>query len=178
VTLDPSDTRFLVDSTAARLARWLRFLGYDAVLDRSESDAALLARARREGRVLLTRKRSLGAVSEACSGAPGGAVSGGAVSGGALLLSSDFVSEQLKQVVREFALTQQPLPRCTVCNSELSLVSRADVDGRVPERVYRSKSEFAYCPRCDKYYWKGTHWEHAGKTASEALSRRQDRRQS
>jgi uncharacterized protein with PIN domain len=73
----------MVDSTVARLARWLRFLGYDAVLDRSDSDSKLVARARREGRVLLTRKRTLGSDSAAAS------------PGGALLLSSDFVPEQL-----------------------------------------------------------------------------------
>jgi hypothetical protein len=158
-------TKFLVDSTAARLSRWLRFLGYDAVLDRSDSSAKLLARARREGRVLLTRKRGLG-------------VSSGADAGGVLLLSSDFVSDQLGQVARKFGLTQLPLPRCTVCNSELSLVTRAEADGRVPEFVYQSRNEFAYCPRCDKYYWKGTHWEHAGRAVSAALSRGPERRQS
>ena len=151
-------TRFLVDSTAARLSRRLRFLGYDAALDRSDSDAALLARARREGRVLLTRKRALGA-SPAADAA-----------GTVLLLSSDFVSDQLRQVAAEFALTRGSAPRCTVCNSELCLVSRAAADGRVPEFVYQSRSEFAFCPRCDKYYWKGTHWEHAGLVASTALS--------
>ncbi len=149
--------KFIVDSTAARLARWVRFLGYDAVLDRSDSDSRLVARARREGRVLLTRKRSLGTASAA--GSPGGA----------LLLSSDFVWEQLGQVVRAFGLTRLPMPRCTVCNSELSLVSRAQADGRVPEFVYQTHSEFAYCPRCDKYYWKGTHWEHASRKVSAAL---------
>jgi len=165
MTVKARETRFLVDSTAARLSRWLRLLGYDAVLDRSRSDAVLLARARREGRVLLTRKRVIGrgSVTDA---------------GGALLLSSDFVSDQLGQVAREFGLTHHPLPRCTVCNSELSLATRAEADGRVPEFVYRSRSEFAYCRRCDKYYWKGTHWENAGRKASAALSPRPERRQS
>jgi uncharacterized protein with PIN domain len=151
-------TSFLVDSTAARLSRWLRFLGYDAVLDRSDNGAALLARARREGRVLLTRRRALG------TGPAGSAA------GAVLVLSSDFVSDQLKQVAAEFGLAQGLAPRCTVCNSELCAVSRAAADGRVPEFVYQSRSEFAFCPRCDKYYWKGTHWEHAGRSASAALS--------
>ena len=157
-------TRFLVDSTAARLSRWLRFLGYDAVLDRSRSDAVLLARARREGRALLTRKRVLGT-------SPGAA-------GGVLLLSSDFVSDQLRQVASDLGLKHDSPPRCTVCNSELSPVTRAEVDGRVPEFVYRTRDEFAFCRRCDRYYWKGTHWENAARVSSAALSARQERSRS
>ena len=122
--------------------------------------------------MLLTRKRALGTGSRAGVAVPGGAMPG------AMLLSSDFVSEQLEQVARAFGLTQRPMARCTLCNSELSLVSRAEADGRVPERVYQSRSEFAYCPHCDKYYWKGTHWEHAGRAASAALCRGPERRQS
>ncbi len=165
MTAQAGSTKFLVDATAARLSRRLRFLGYDAALDRSDSDARLLARARREGRVLLTRKRALGSAS-------------GAGAADVLLLSSDFVSDQLKQVVSDFGLTFCSLPRCTLCNSELTLVTREDADGRVPELVYQSRSEFAFCTRCDKYYWKGTHWEHASRKASAATSSDPERSES
>ncbi|MBN1504060.1 MAG: Mut7-C RNAse domain-containing protein [Candidatus Eisenbacteria bacterium] len=176
--------KFLVDSTVARLSHWLRFLGYDAALDNNPGDAALLARARREGRVLLTRKRSLGTSSGFTTAvvrpAGGDASETGSASvaaaGSALLLSSDFVSDQLRQVASGLGLTLASPPRCTVCNSELCLVSRAEADGRVPEFVYRTRSDFAFCPQCDRYYWKGTHWDHAGLKASAALSGRRQRR--
>jgi uncharacterized protein with PIN domain len=159
------EIKFLVDATAARLSRWLRFLGHDAVLDKSDSDARLLVRAGREGRVLLTRKRNV-----AANVAENG-------SAGVLLLSSDFLQDQLEQVVSCFGLSPGPAPRCTQCNSELVPVSRAEAEVRVPEFVYLSRNEFAFCAHCDKYYWKGTHWDNAVREVSRALAQGRVRKQ-
>jgi len=134
---------FLVDSTAARLSRWLRFFGFDVALDRSKSAAHLLVRARREGRVLLTRRRSLESASTA----------------EIVLLASDHLFDQIRQVIAALRLPAELLPRCTTCNGELDVVPRVYADGRVPEFVYRTQSEFAFCQNCDKYYWKGSHWK-------------------
>jgi uncharacterized protein with PIN domain len=135
--------KLLVDSTAARLSRWLRFLGLDVALDRSKSTARLLIRARREGRVLLTRRRRLE----------------GASAAEVVLLESDHLADQLEQVVAALVLPIELSPRCTFCNGELVIVPRVNADGRVPEFVYRTQSEFAFCENCDRYYWKGTHWK-------------------
>lgn len=140
---ETNEPRLLVDSTAARLSKWLRFLGVDVVLDESRSTARVLLRARREERLLLTRRRKLE----------------GASPKETLLLESDHVCEQLKQVIAALGLSIDLLPRCTVCNGQLRVVSRVSADGRVPEFVYRTQTEFAYCDNCDRYYWKGTHWK-------------------
>src|SRR3990172_2829169 len=48
--------KFLCDRMCAELGRWLRAAGYDTVIiDNSCSDAAILERAVREGRLLLSR---------------------------------------------------------------------------------------------------------------------------
>lgn len=112
--------------------------------------------------MLLTRRRNFGADA----------------TGEVFVLSSDLVSDQLTQVTSSFGPAHGFLPRCTMCNSELTLVSRAEVDVRVPEFVYKSQSEFAFCPQCDKYYWKGTHWENATRIALAAQAPGQERRQS
>jgi uncharacterized protein with PIN domain len=143
MTSETPELKLLVDSTAARLSRWLRFLGLDVALDRSKSTARLLLRARREGRVLLTRRRSL----ESASAAE------------VVLLESDHLADQLRQVIATLALSLELSPRCTTCNGELDIVPRVNADGRVPEFVYRTQTEFAFCENCDKYYWKGTHWK-------------------
>ncbi len=148
-------TRFLVDSTCVRLARWLRFLGFDAVLDKSQSSARLIIRASREGRVLLSRKRDLPTSAQA----------------EVVSLHSDLLSAQLGQVLKRFGLTQGFLPRCTLCNGELRIVSRAGADARVPELVFRTRGEFAYCGHCDKYYWQGTHWDRILETSSRLAKR-------
>lgn len=135
------EPRLLVDSTAARLSRWLRFLGLDVVLDRSKSAAHLLLRARKEGRVLLTRRRNLR----------------GNTAAAVVVLESDHLLEQLEQVISALSIPVTCPPRCTVCNGELIIVPRVNADGRVPEFVYRTQTEFAFCEQCDRYYWKGTH---------------------
>jgi uncharacterized protein with PIN domain len=143
MTGETPEPKFLVDSTAARLSRWLRFLGLDVALDRSKSAARLLIRARREGRVLLTRRRSLE----------------GASAAEVVLLESDHLADQLGQVVGTVVPPLELSPRCTFCNGELIIVPRVNADGRVPEFVYRTEREFAFCEKCDRYYWKGTHWK-------------------
>lgn len=152
VTPEP---RLLIDSTAARLSRWLRFLGADAVLDRSKSAAHLLLRARREGRVLLTRRRNLRDASAAT----------------VLLLESDHLLEQLEQVITALSISVAYPPRCTVCNGELAIVSRVNADGRVPEFVYRTQTEFAFCEHCDRYYWRGTHLKNVHEASRPLLGK-------
>jgi len=143
--------RFLVDMTVARLGRWLRFLGFDTVMDRSEDHARLTLRAQREGRILLTRRRPETHKSR-----------------NTVVLSSDFLAEQLRQVVTQFGSGHGFLTRCTLCNSQLTLLSRTQADGRVPELIYKSQREFAYCARCDRYYWKGSHWKSVREASSVA----------
>ncbi|MCX5800627.1 MAG: hypothetical protein NTX17_04500 [Candidatus Eisenbacteria bacterium] len=150
--------KLLVDSTAARLSKWLRFLGLDAALDRSKSTAGLLVRARREGRVLVSRRRSL--ESGSAPGSPPGVV----------LLESDHLVDQLRQVIATLKLSEGFSPRCTICNGELDIVPRVNADGRVPEFVYRTQSEFAFCHNCDKYYWKGSHWKNVHDASRPLLS--------
>ena len=151
---------FLVDSTAARLSRWLRFLGFDVALDRSTSAAHLLVRARREGRVLLTRRRSL---ESACTAE-------------ILALASDHLFDQIGQIIAALRLPGELLPRCTTCNGELDIVPRVYADGRVPEFVYRTQSEFAFCQNCDKYYWKGSHWKNVHDASKPLLDRSDESR--
>jgi len=128
-----------------RLAKWLRILGYDTAYFSDITDEELVHRALQEKRVILTRdthliKRKL---ARRC-----------------LLIESDQVLEQLKQVMEEFKLkapNREMLKRCLLCNTSLSTISKERVKGRVPPYVYKTQRSFAYCSRCDRIYWRGTH---------------------
>ena len=136
---------FLADCMLGRLAKWLRILGYDTAYFSDITDEKLVHRALHEGRVILTRdthliKRKL---ARRC-----------------LLIQSDQVLEQLKQVIEEFKLkapNRGILRRCLLCNTPLSAISKKRVRGRVPPYVYKTQRSFAYCSRCDRIYWRGTH---------------------
>jgi uncharacterized protein with PIN domain len=141
--------RFVADSNVGRLARWLRAFGYDAAYAAHVDDRQLIAQAMAEGRVLLTRDVDL---------MHRRVVANGTVR--AVLLASDRVSEQLRQVVTELGLaTGRELTRCLECNVELEPRPKADVTDRLPPYVRATQTRFSECPRCGRVYWPGTHWE-------------------
>jgi len=135
--------RFLVDTMLGRLATWLRLLGYDAAYFRGP-DTELVARARRESRILLTRDSRL---------------PGGRRLPPHLLVQSDRVGPQLAEVVAAFGLDlRRPAERrCPRCNQPLLSRERAAVADRVPEYVWSHQEAFWGCPGCGRIYWAGSH---------------------
>jgi uncharacterized protein with PIN domain len=135
--------KFLADHMLGKLARWLRFLGYDTLYPEVMEDNELIEIAEREGRIILTRDRVLSSRIE-----------------GALLVISDNLDVQLKQVFVDMGLkTQGMMSRCSVCNSEIETVTKKDAAGKVPDNVFKLHDEFWHCPQCNRYYWKGSHYK-------------------
>lgn len=135
--------KFLADAMLGRLATWLRLLGYDTAYHPELDDGGLARLARAEDRVLLTcdveltRRRGL-----RCE-----------------LIESDKVVEQLGQVFRRFGLhAREAFSRCAECNTSLDTVSKESVRGDVPPYVFQTQTRFRRCPRCQRVYWRGTHW--------------------
>lgn len=139
----PSDPRptFLCDLNLGRLAKRLRLMGFDARYMRGW-DEERVTHALREGRVLLTRKRSLKGME------------------GCIVMESDHVEEQIARLdaVLHIGEKIQPFSRCSVCNLPIIYVMPKDVKDRVPEYVYATQETFARCPGCSRIYWKGTHF--------------------
>jgi hypothetical protein len=139
--------RFAVERTLGRLARWLRLLGHDAVYANNLHGRALLARARREGRIVLTRDRRVGAE----PGPPP-----------RVLLTSDHFREQLAALEAAVPIAGGPrFQRCLECNRPTAVVPAASVRDRVPVYVARTQSVFRHCAGCDRVYWRATHHQHA-----------------
>jgi uncharacterized protein with PIN domain len=127
------------------LARWLRALGVDVIYDPALDDPELVARAVAEGRTILTRDRRL---------------TERRLARNHLLIRSDVVAEQLRQVLAELDLHPDPhrlLGRCLRCNSPLEPIDAEQARARVPPWVARTQSEFRACPACGRVYWRGTH---------------------
>jgi uncharacterized protein with PIN domain len=68
---------------------------------------------------------------------------------------------QLIEVMRQFNLSSEmrPFTRCLLCNSELRSVDKQAVLHRLPDKVRELFDEFQLCSKCDRVYWKGTHYE-------------------
>lgn len=127
-----------------KLARWLRLTGVDVLFDPSWDDRELLAIARREGRIVLTRDVPLATG----SGEPQ-----------RLLVESDDFREQLVQVVNTYGLNpwKRLFSRCMDCNSPLRPALREEARHKVPPYVFSTQDEFRRCPSCDKILWHGSH---------------------
>jgi uncharacterized protein with PIN domain len=143
---------FLADCNVGRLARWLRVLGYDAAYEPKIADPELVARALAEGRVLLTRDADLTRRRVIVNGTLR-----------TVLLTSDRVEDQLRQVIEEVGLAgagldENGLTRCLECNVELQARRKEQVGHLLPPRVRATQRRFSQCPRCERVYWPGTHW--------------------
>jgi uncharacterized protein with PIN domain len=137
--------RFTADAMLARLARWLRVLGWDTRLDPALADPAIVRLAIAEDRILLTRDRGL--LRELHPPR-------------ALEIMRDEPLAQLAQVVRELQLAApaELFTRCTVCNTALSPPLDAQDRARLlPPDVQDLDGPARECPGCGRIYWPGSH---------------------
>ena len=126
-----------------RLAKRMRLLGFDVLYDRTLSDNEVIRLALEENRVILTRDTALAARPLASNH---------------LLIASDFIREQIEQVLSAFSdEALRPLTRCSACNDRLDTIAKEEARDFVPRYVYEQKGSFLRCPRCGRIYWKGTH---------------------
>ncbi len=134
--------KLLCDHMLGTLAKWLRFMGYDTAYPGPLDDTELLALARREERVLLTRDKELASRSPKT-----------------LRVRSDELEEQIREVASALGLRLvDPLSRCSLCNTILVPVPLDAVKGLVPEGVQTRHEAFWQCPSCHRVYWQGSHW--------------------
>jgi uncharacterized protein with PIN domain len=156
------DIKFIVDINAGKLAKWLRIMGYNAVLFRDKEDSEMVRLALQQNRVILTKdteilKRRL--------------VTSGKLK--TILIEGEDPELQLRQVVNELGLDYHfnPFSICLECNETLLETSKDSVQGRVPPYVYRTHDCYMECPLCHRIYWRGTHWEVMSKKLTEFAAR-------
>ena len=152
------ELRIACDAMHGRLARWLRFAGFDASFDPSLSDRSLAGRARAEGRWLLTCDRRLAALA------------GPRV----VLLRRAGAAAQIRELRERLPLTVEParfLTRCSRCNGTLEDVAREAVVDRVPPYVAVHAPRFVACGQCGWLYWPGTHAGRIARQLEEWLGR-------
>jgi uncharacterized protein with PIN domain len=145
--------RFLCDEMLLRLARLLRAAGYDVHLAHGgQRDAELLALARAENRILVTRDKRLAAEAH-----PRAVV----VEGRGAYAEAESLSAQAPIDWR-----LAPFTRCIVDNTPLREATPADL-AAAPEAAREREGPFRACPDCGRVYWPGSHV----KRLSERLDR-------
>lgn len=151
---------FVADCMLGRLAKWLRVLGFDVIYFSKAEDPDLVALARREGRVLLTRDTGL--------------IERTAKRPDRLFIRSEDWEDQVVQVLDEYGLWDEVRPnaRCLVCNLPLKPLSRERARNLVTPYVGEHAVSFAICPGCDRVFWPGTHYGDMGRKIERLLGRR------
>lgn len=135
--------RFLCDEMLLRLARLLRAAGYDTYLAQGgQRDAELLAIARAENRVLVTRDKRLAAEAH-----PRGVL----VEGRGAYAEAEHLAAVLPIDWR-----LAPFTRCIVDNAPLRHADASDLD-RMPQESRGRPGPFRACPACGRVYWPGSH---------------------
>jgi uncharacterized protein with PIN domain len=160
--------RFLVDEHLGRLGRHLRLAGFDTLdsphfpsspvaqlaseVSSDEGDQKLLDIAKETHRVLLTKDQAL--VARALKQL----VSVHSVQ--AVDLDSQFREVLQAHHALEVAASGVGfLSRCLDCNSKVHRVPRELARERVPADIAESQTEFFSCQRCERMFWKGSHYE-------------------
>jgi uncharacterized protein len=144
--------RILCDRMLGSLAKWLRIFGVDTFYPLPEmTDDEMLDIAAKEQRLFISRDKEL-------------VIRAKKAQVMILELRTTDLDEQLRQVLRHTQVdSEEMLSRCIVCNTPLVSVKKDTVKAHVPPKVFETRIEFWFCPVCDKYYWKGTHYDNMVK---------------
>ena len=130
------------------LAKWLRIFGIDTYYTNNKiDDSELLKISKKEDRVLITRDKQLiiDARRENIKN---------------IEIKTTDINKQMKAVLDKVKSDKTKiLSRCILCNSEVEEIKKEDIKEKVPERVYQNNEKFWFCKKCNKIYWRGTHYE-------------------
>jgi len=141
-------------------------LGHDVEYSKSLDDDQLIARAKEEERVLLTRDLKLyqRATSQGTD---------------TFLVEGKTEDEKLAELAERFNLKLEidvATSYCPKCNTRIEFVFKDEVANHVPSTTYAYYNEFWKCPKCGQIYWQGAHWkriEATLKKAKEMLEKQQ-----
>jgi hypothetical protein len=137
--------RFIADATLAKLAKWLRLLGYDTIVYPGKAGRPMLRVADVEKRIVLTRRHDMQERQ---------------FSGLLYLVAGKDIAVQLSEVLGRFSLSinqREMFSICLKCNEKLIGVAREEVRDLVPPYVLENCNTYTKCPSCQSIYWAGTH---------------------
>lgn len=148
------EIRFILDSHLARLARYLRMIGFDALHENNYADSEIAETSVREKRIVLTRDRGL--------------LKRRIISHGRYVRNIE-PRKQLKEIIDWLDLSGmiKPFTRCMRCNGLLYEVDKESITEQIKEDTNQYYQQFWQCSGCGHIYWKGSHYEKMEKIVSE-----------
>ncbi|NHJ47651.1 MAG: hypothetical protein FK733_07680 [Asgard group archaeon] len=144
--------KFIVDRMYYRVARVLRMLGYDTIIDPDFVDVNYILKGKKEGRILVTRDEDLKRRAEK-------------VGIKVVNIDAPTLEERLvilsKKTDIKIDIQENVLARCTLCNSEIDVVPKEEIINQLKNGTKEKYDEFWKCKNteCNQIYWQGSHWE-------------------
>lgn len=152
------DPKFILDIHLGRLAKYMRMLGFDTLYRFNFSEEEIISVSLNEKRAILTRSSGLLKHKKITHG---------------YRLRNTNPKKQLKEVIERFQLSGliKELTRCLVCNSVIEKMDKSQVEDRLPDKVKEWHNKFYFCEKCNKVYWKGSHYLKMKEFINDLLNR-------
>jgi uncharacterized protein with PIN domain len=150
--------KFYADSMLGKLARFLRFLGYDTLYRSEESVEKMLETSIEDNRIVLSKSKD---IVNKCN----------KLSIKSFFMSANEIEYQLRVLhnVLHLEMSTPPLnTRCSMCNNELIEKNKEEIINLIPKRTASHHDRFWQCSACGKIYWIGSHWKDIEKTITSA----------
>lgn len=158
--------KFIADEMLGKLTKYLRMFNIDVLYFSKISDEEIIEKSRVENRIIITRDTRLIKRKYFKNNKY-------------VFIEENLIFEQLKSFNRYFKLWNQKkfdseqnseksdscksnlhlFSRCLCCNEILMAVEKEMIKDNVPEYVYKTEENFKICNKCNKIYWKATHYQ-------------------
>ncbi len=148
--------KFILDVHLGKLAKFMRILGYDTLYEMDYEDDQIVEISLEQKRTILTRDL--------------GILKRGVVTHGYFVRNTE-PEKQIVEILNRFQLENriEMFSRCLECNSEIREIEKSKIVERIPPKVANHYDQFYYCDKCDKIYWKGSHYEKMRSVVSSLL---------
>jgi uncharacterized protein with PIN domain len=150
-------TAFVLDVHLGKLARILRWLGFDTLYRTDYDDAEIIRIALAEHRIILTRDRRL--------------LFNRIITHGHWLHSTNS-EQQAREVLARFDLAGQvqPFLRCPACNGLIDAVAKEAILDQLEPLTKKYYTDFFQCSQCRKIYWEGSHHARIQRKLADIMS--------
>lgn len=140
------DTKFILDVHLGKLAKYLRFLGFDTLYKNNIVDPEIIRISKDNNRIIITRDS--------------GILKNAAVTHG-YFVRSQKPKEQLAEVIRRFNLESliDPFTRCSECNGKIEEIAKDSIVNELDTQTRKYYNKFYQCTKCRKIYWQGSHYQ-------------------
>ncbi len=136
---------FILDIHLGKLARLLRFTGFDSLYRNDYSDDEIANIAKESGRVVLTRDKML--------------LHDNRITRGYWPRSTD-ADIQFREIINRFDLYEyiSPFLICSKCNGTIEEINKEAVLERLKPGTAKNYNKFYICRSCKQIYWRGAHF--------------------